>query len=862
MKRTTLSIFFFLSTTLAFASVPFIKNYPRESYQAGTQTWAITQVPGGPVFFANNDGLLVYNGKDWTLHRLNNGSSARSVFYDKKDACIYVGGTNELGRMAVSSNGPVYTSLLDSLEVYVNEIWDIGRDADGRLWFQDNHTRYTFTDERMLDRDAFVRPPLQGNVFCQARNDEYTAWGTTNDGIWLERHADGSRIHLSTENGMQNNSVLSLYFDHNGGLWAGLDRGIDYIMLENPLYRLFGNAGSFGGGYAVCEGDGYYYIGTNIGLFRVPKEKMGLSMKDADFERVQGIEGQVWSLEWIDGDVVACCDRGVFICRGSRVVRTLQTDGAWKIEPLQDHPGKYLGCSYTRFFILEKSGRTWGLAGWVAGFEDSGKTFEQDSDGHIWFAHHVKGLYRLTLSEDLQRFEKVEKFGAAQGFPTDRANYPSVFHGEILFSTEGGFYGYDKLAGKATPVHELNQRFGGTPNTIKVYETPLGNMRYYASATLQAVEFSENGGTVMDSLSLRSLIKNRPVGFECTFGLDEQNLLINTDEGFVVLNLERLLKSRNHSGGEVFISNIATTDTRETVYAGQGPQQKKEVLRLPYRQRSLQFSYANPVFDSFAPSEFSTMLKGLDKQFSEFSTESSRFYSRIPAGRYTFIVKARNPLHGNVETMDSIELVVRQPWSNSLLAWIVYILIAAVLANMGLSLLNRLTIRRARKLAAAEAEKMRQAQIQKDLQLKADDLAASTMNLQRKNELLQQIAGRVEEAMKEARSGASPERYLGRLGSALDLIRENIAHEDDWQKFQDNFDVVYDDFLKRLGQEYPQLTKNDKRICAYLRMGLCSKDISPLLGMTVRSVEMTRYRIRQKMGLTREDNLTAFLQKY
>ena len=54
----------------------------------------------------------------------------------------------------------------------------------------------------------------------------------------------------------------------------------------------------------------------------------------------------------------------------------------------------------------------------------------------------------------------------------------------------------------------------------------------------------------------------------------------------------------------------------------------------------------------------------------------------------------------------------------------------------------------------------------------------------------------------------------------------------------------------------------DKKICAYLKMDLSSKEIAPLLGMTVRSVEMTRYRMRQKLGLSREDNLSDFLQKY
>lgn len=74
--------------------------------------------------------------------------------------------------------------------------------------------------------------------------------------------------------------------------------------------------------------------------------------------------------------------------------------------------------------------------------------------------------------------------------------------------------------------------------------------------------------------------------------------------------------------------------------------------------------------------------------------------------------------------------------------------------------------------------------------------------------------------------------------------------------------MVYNDFLKRLGEKFPRLTVSDKKMCAYLKMGLSSKDIAPLLNMTVRSIEMTRYRIRKKLGLSREDNLTEFLQKF
>ena len=861
MKKFIIPILLFLTADSLHAYTPPVRNYHRDTYRAGTQTWDIAQSPGGSMFFANNDGVLAFDGEDWTLTRLNNNSSARSLFYDEEKGCLYVGGTNELGCMRFTGKGTVYTSLLDSLGIYMNEIWSIGKDGEGQLWFEDNSTRYTLTGGSLRKEDI-RRYQLTGNVFCTAENSKYVANGTTNDGVFIRSKADGSRIHLNTENGLQNNSVLCLRFDRDGGLWVGMDQGIDYIMLNHPIYNLFGKNGDFGVGYAICRSGDYLYLGTNLGLYRVRSDLMGQALSDRAFERIKGIEGQVWSIKAVGEDVMACCDRGIYICRGGRVDGFIQSDGAWKLEDLQGHPDMLLASSYTHLFLLEKKNGRWTHGGLLSGFDEAGKAFIQDKDGRIWFCHHVKGLYRLTLSDDLRSVVKVEKFGSAQGFPTDRGNYPGEYHGTVLFSTEGGFYSVDKISGRAFPVDELNHRFNGTPNSIQVFETPHGNMRYYSSGAMQAIEYRSPDGVVMDSLSMRSLVNRRPVGFECISCLDENNLILNSNDGFVIVNLDRMLSSNASNPGQVFISGISTTESGQTLYTGLSKCGKSATIRIAHKQNSIVFNYIAPIFDSLLPTEYSSMLEGYDKQFGVFSPESSRQYSHIPAGRYTFIVKARNPQHGNIETVDSIELIVERPWSQSILAIIIYILSGLTLFTLLIHLFNRQANLKAARLAAAQAEKMRQAQIRKDLQAKADDLAASTMSLQRKNELLQKISGKIDDAVESAKNGDPVEVRLKRLRGISELIRENITHENDWQKFQDNFDLVYDDFLKRLGVQFPALSVNDKRICAYLRMGLSSKDIAPLLGMTVHSVEMTRYRIRQKMGLSREDNLTAFLQRY
>ena len=108
--------------------VPYIHNYSKKEYKAGTQNWSIAQDQRGFMYFANNNGLLLFDGVSWQLHRMPNSSIVRSV-YIAKDGQIYIGAYNELGKMSVSENGKMeYHSLKKfvSAEFYnFDDIWNI-----------------------------------------------------------------------------------------------------------------------------------------------------------------------------------------------------------------------------------------------------------------------------------------------------------------------------------------------------------------------------------------------------------------------------------------------------------------------------------------------------------------------------------------------------------------------------------------------------------------------------------------------------------------------------------------------------------------------------------------------------------------
>lgn len=167
---------------------------------------------------------------------------------------------------------------------------------------------------------------------------------------------------------------------------------------------------------------------------------------------------------------------------------------------------------------------------------------------------------------------------------------------------------------------------------------------------------------------------------------------------------------------------------------------------------------------------------------------------------------------------------------------------------------------------AKEKEKeiftLKNQKLQYELRHKSQDLASSTMNLIRKNEVLLEINNNLEKIGVEITEKTDANYIVKRIRKMQEEIRKNIEHDNNWKKFQENFDLVYENYLKRLSEQFPVLTVSDKKLCAYLKMDLSSKDIAPLLNMSFRSVEMSRYRLRKKINLEREVNLTEFLQNF
>ncbi|MEZ5005116.1 MAG: two-component regulator propeller domain-containing protein [Bacteroides graminisolvens] len=148
---------------------------------------------------------------------------------------------------------------------------------------------------------------LEANqLFCASIKNSCLALGSVQDGVLILDLTKNQKEKISISNGLQNKTVLALFFDRENNLWLGLDNGIDCIHLNSSLFSLYGSRSFIGSGYASCYFNGKLYLGTNQGLY-ITEFPQSLN-EEVSMQFVHKTEGQVWSLMEYDRKLFCCSE--------------------------------------------------------------------------------------------------------------------------------------------------------------------------------------------------------------------------------------------------------------------------------------------------------------------------------------------------------------------------------------------------------------------------------------------------------------------------------------------------------------------------------------------------------------------------
>jgi DNA-binding CsgD family transcriptional regulator len=294
-------------------------------------------------------------------------------------------------------------------------------------------------------------------------------------------------------------------------------------------------------------------------------------------------------------------------------------------------------------------------------------------------------------------------------------------------------------------------------------------------------------------------------------------------------------------------------------------------IEIPFAQNNIRISYSLPFYRQ-EKVKFQYYLDGYSKQWSDWSTQTQKEFTNLNQGTYNFKVRAKIN-EENVSPVTTLTFTILAPWYAGKIAIICYLLLI-VLAYFLATRYYQLKLKRHQhhiheKLQKEKEEflkqeaivneqqivKIKNEQLQADLAGKSRELANSAMNIVYKNELLQKISDEMTH-LKDSSGKQLSDEQLRRIQKVID---EGMNDERDWNIFESSFNEAHENFFKKLKSGHPDLVPNDLKLCAYLRMNMSSKEMASLLNISLRGVEIRRYRLRKKLNLEHDKNLVEFL---
>ena len=908
---------------------PVVKNFFKSDYNADNQNWSVAKDSEGNIFFANNKGLLEFNGISWKLYPSPKGNIIRCVAVDHNNR-IYTSGYRELGYWNRNKTGELkYISLRSLVEknfipnvefwkiiptdkkVYFHSftqmmIWDGNKmipvklpsfsnsmyqidekiiidQADGLYsfekdelkpfltgtFFKEKQVRFVFRDEnkRLIigtfsdgiftcDGEHFnVLNPEWNDYFI--RNKVNQALQAPNGNIIIGTHLDGIialdkkgdiLFKVNTQNGLQNNTVLGLSIDKNQNLWQALDKGIDFITFPEKGSFTLHLVKDIGAVYSAAIHHEKMYLATNQGLY-----SKKIDDPDSSFRLIPKSEGQVWNCSIFDGKLFAGLPDGTYVVSEQALKKISNVNGVFDITPDTKRPGYLLESTYSEIVTLDLTGREPRWSKNIKNFNDLIQYIEVDLYGNIWAGHMHRGVYRLKLSENRDEVIQTTYYGENSPFRKDFGIHPFKIEDRIVFTTGERLFTYDELKDSIVIYNELNKQLGRFAGAHRILAAPNHHYWFITHESIALFQIKDNTVILVKSypatLFHNQLIEN----FESIYPLSESEAILCLENGYAILNSsqpegETLIKDKS-----LILREFLTTDQRGNVDT-LSPVQSRYILKFNRSNAQIKFSFPLFTTDKIV---FQAYLEGIDPGWRQPVTLPVFKFERLPEGSYTLKVKAIDPWGAESKT-EEVKIVILPPLYMTIWAKLGYLLIVGLLLwyfRLRVIAITRRKENRKRADKEKELIRLRNEKLQDEISFKSQELANSTMLIIKKNEFLIDLKRELK-IQKNQLESRFPDKYYLQLVKKID---ENIASHDDWKTFETNFERAHEEFIKKLKAGYPKLTPSDLRLCAYLRMNLSSKEIAPLLGISVRGLENHRYRLRKKMGLDVDANLTEVM---
>lgn len=688
------------------------------------------------------------------------------------------------------------------------------------------------------------------------------AVATVREGILIFDFQGNFLYQMTHEQGLQTNSIIQLTADPLGNIWVCTSNGIDKVLLQSPFRVMYPDQNLRGGVYAVVKYNNRLYVGTNNGLYYTAWNASENESNTSTFREVANTGGQVWGLDIVNGDLLMGHNEGSYQVIGDKAVKLTNTfTGTWKHIAM---PGKdiMLAGTYGGFERFLKKGNQWVYDGHVSGFEESARITAMDSRQRIWVSHPYRGVYRLTFTQDASAISKKVEFDKGLGLPSDLDNYISTLNQQIYVSGDKGIFQFHETTGKFFADTALTKYIGSDFNTRRLFQDSGENIWFLTEQECGLLQIRTTPVSKEVNRHMMPFLKEKLIGgFENIYIPDDREIFACTDKGLIVMNMKQINQKFSL---RLRFNQIYCQGAQDSIlYGGYFTYDETKKTEIPYLQNNVGIYLGTNLGDETQSTHFSWKLDGRNTSWSAWQDKSEILLTHLKPGTYTFFAKAKDR-EGRESNVIQFTFTISNPWYASWTAIGGYLLLLGGIFFFLTKYLNnkhegeKTLLIQEKEESEALVQDLLNEKLQTEIDFKNKELALSTMHIVQKNETL----AKLREELNVVAKNAIDQETKKQIRKVISILSDDEVLEGDWESFAKHFDQVHTDFIRRLKETYTQLSPKDLKLCAYLRLNLSSKELAPLLNISVRGVEISRYRLRKKLNLHPDINLNDFMMNF
>ena len=838
-------------------------------------------IQNGNVIFFSYEGIFIYKNKE--IRVLKSKASFDDFFEVNQE--IYVL-DNERGLLKLKSD--LLIAISNAQKFAGMKIRKIFKTKKGLLLCTQKNGLFIYSDNQIKPFVTEVDHLLKQNQISAGiqLSDGYFGIGTRQTGLIVIDGSGNLIQHINKQIGLQNDYVTNLKTDKEGNLWVTLKGGISMIQISSPLSKILDTSNSETKIYSSQIYQNKLYIATDNGLFSLDWEayKNG-NREDANFQHISGMSENVWNIGVFGNSLLAFEKNGIYEVSGNSAKRLAKVDGAWKGILVPNHPDLLLAGGYNGLYLLKKINNSWVYQHKIKGFQESSRIIETDNNGNFWIAHGYKGIFKLQFNTEFDSVSNVQFYNQEHGFPSSLFLNTFKIDNQIFFGTTKGVYKQSTSSNKMIP-DAIFKKYLGMENHIRLLkEDNLNNIWYVSGENTGKMTKKANGSFAVEELPFRKLRYLYVPGFENIQTTTKGDVFFGTQDGLIHYNSVKNKKYQTKYKAVItevkciFPKDSLLFSSRYDVLPNKTKSAEKEISRvLSYSNNAVHFSFSSLFYDEADATKYEYWLEGFEPKWSEYSLQTEKEYTNLPENEYVFHVRAKN-IYDVVSEEAVFRFEILPPWYRTIWAYILYLILFGVLIytiikyqkNLAERDRQQLILNQEKELLQNRAELNEQKlaleqenmvimreNLETTINLKNAKVASNTVNLIHLNEILLSI----KELIAQIDKKNDPNVNFSLLTKINKLIDHELQGDKHWNEFEEIFNQLHDNFMQRLKTSYPELTPRDMRLCAYLRMNFNTKEIAPLLGISVRGVEDTRYRIRKKLQLPSDTNITEFILNF